>query len=281
MQSAFNMKLIASLLIVLSSAVTAHPPRVKGKSGKASSSRQKDSECLRQGTCLSRIHILFSNRATTSQMFSFSRIRLLRVADFTGGTLVIDTAGLYRLCEDITFNPNPPSDTVSPADAFDPIEYGGLYDENSFGLGFFAAIAITADNVTLYLNGHTLEQSEGHALMQRFYAHIELNNSPFIPGAGPAQFVGQDEEFRAPSNIRILGPGTLGRASHHGIHGNNNKNVEITGITFQDFEVAAVSLNNVDDLVIRNNVILQNRHDVPVSGMFSAARFIRYVRVWQ
>ena len=43
-----------------------------------------------------------------------------------------------------------------------------------------------------------------------------------------------------------------------------------------DFEVAAVSLNNVDDLEISNCNIIRNRQDVPVVGMFSAARFIRY-----
>ena len=208
-------------------------------------------------------------------MISFPLICLLRAADVAEGTLIIDTPGVYSLCEDITFNPNPPLDTVSPADAFNPIKYGGLYDENSFGLGFFAAIAITADDVTLFLNGHTLEQSKGHALMQRFYANIELNSSPFIPKTGPAQFVGEGDEFRAPSNIQILGPGTLGRSSHHGIHGNNNKNVQISNITFQDFEVAAVSINNVDGLVISENEIVQNRHDVPVSGIFSGAHFIR------
>jgi len=128
--------------------------------------------------------------------------------------------------------------------------------------------------VTIYLDGFTLEQSPIHALMQRFYANIELNNSPFIPDVGPAQFIGE-EPFTPVSNIKILGPGVLGRSSHHGIHGNENSNIEIRDITFTDFEVAAVSLNNVDGLDILNNKITQNRHDVPVNGMFSAARQIR------
>ena len=51
----------------------------------------------------------------------------------------------------------------------------------------------------------------------------------------------------------------------------------ITDVTFKDFEVAAVSLNNVDNLVIKDCVVDGNRHDVPVVGLFSAARFIRYV----
>ena len=91
-----------------------------------------------------------------------------------------------------------------------------------------------------------------------------------------------------------------------GIHGNDNSNVKIAAVEFRDFEVAAVALNNVDNLVsmiycilylficctfchlpimaytilifiqvITENTILGNRQEVPVTGMFSAARFIR------
>jgi hypothetical protein len=62
-----------------------------------------------------------------------------------------------------------------------------------------------------------------------------------------------------------------------GIHGNDNLNVVIRDVTFHDFEVAAASLNKVDGLLIENCKILRNRHDLPVVGMFSAARFMRYV----
>lgn len=195
-------------------------------------------------------------------------------ADFASGTLIIQTPGSYRLCEDIVFNPSPPTTGSSPAEAFDPV-YGEKYDENTYGLGFFAAIAIASDNVDIFLDGHKLEQSPAHSLMQRFYANIELTSSPFNEGVGPAQFVGDGSMFHASSNVRILGPGTLGRASHHGIHGNNNANIEIRDVTFNDFEVAAVSLNNVDGLQISDNLVQGNRKDVPVNGMFSAARFIR------
>jgi len=99
--------------------------------------------------------------------------------------------------------------------AFDPDLSN--YAENEFGLGFFTALAIAADDVTLYLNGHTIEQSAGHALMQRFFAVIELASSPFIPGVGPAQFVsGNGTAYSAANNVNILGPGIIGRSSHHG-----------------------------------------------------------------
>ena len=64
--------------------------------------------------------------------------------------------------------------------------------------------------------------------------------------------------------------------SHHGIHGNDNSHIEVVGVEFMDFEVAAVALNNVDDLLIKDNIIYHNRENVPVVGMFSAAVFIRY-----
>lgn len=170
---------------------------------------------------------------------------------------------------------NPPtSSSEGAADAFEPI-FPGAYDENAFGLGFFAAISIATSDVTINLNGYTIEQSQEHALLQRFFAVIELADSPFIKGAGPAQFVGESNYLNSGSNIQILGPGTIGRSSHHGIHGNNNSNVVVDSVTFTDFEVAAVAINNANNLSITNCNISQNRHDVPVLGMFSAAKFIR------
>ena len=140
---------------------------------------------------------------------------LFQIENFDDGTFIIDRPGAYKLCEDITFGPNGPAPGQTPAaDAFDPI-FDGTYDENAFGLGFFAAIAIASPNVDLYLNEHTIQQSRGHALMQRFFAVVELASAPFISGVGPAEFVG-DATLEAASNIRIVGPGTIGRSSHHG-----------------------------------------------------------------
>lgn len=198
----------------------------------------------------------------------------LITADFTSGTKIISEPGVYKLCEDIIFDPNAPVGDVPDEDAYDPV-FPSDYSENAFGLGFFAAIAVDAPNVELRLNGHSIEQSKGHALFQRYFAVIELASSPFIKSAGPAQFVGEGEECISASNLKILGPGIIGRSSHHGIHGNDNNNVEIRDVTFIDFEVAAVSLNNIDGLVIQGCSVKHNRHDVPVSAMFSAARFIR------
>jgi hypothetical protein len=202
------------------------------------------------------------------------------LGNFDRGTYVISEPGTYKLCEDISFKPNaPPDGAPIPDDIFDPDFSTGEYSPNAFGLGFFAAIVIETSNVTLNLNGFTLEQSREHALMQRFFALIELASAPFIRSAGPAMFVGDNEPFKPASNIVIKG-GICGRSSHHCVHGNDNQNVVIKDMTFHDFEVAAVALNNVDGLVIRDCEVLHNRHDVPVLGLFSAARFIRpYVKV--
>jgi hypothetical protein len=161
------------------------------------------------------------------------------------------------------------------AEAFDPIAQGNpkYNNTNEYALGFFAAIAVQADDVSISLNRHSIAQCREHALMQRFFVIIELASAPFTPNVGPHNFV--STEFKAAKNFKLTGSGTVGLSSHHGIHGNDNENVQISGVTFKDFEVGAVSLNNVKGLEIKNCDIPNNRHDVPVLGSFSAALKIR------
>eukprot|EP01083_Nonionella_stella_P066035 173599_1 len=201
----------------------------------------------------------------------------LSQSDFANGTKIITESGNYKLCENISFNPNAPEAGKLPnEDAFDPLNLGPEgYSPFGYGLGFFAALCVVCSDVSIYLNNFKIEQSPGHALMQRYFAIFELSSSPFIRGVGPSQFVGDDEVFAAANNIKIIGPGEIGRSSHHGIHGNENTKVKISEVTFSDFEVAAVSLNNVDSLEISGCKVINNRHDVPVVGLFSAARFLR------
>ncbi len=228
--------------------------------------------------------------------------------DFKFGTYIIDKPGIYRLAEDISFNPNSPAtltealqtgelpaelaaqlETPNPVDAFhagfplftqfvpggvDNFTPGGLtdprYDPAGFGLGFFAAIVITAKGVVLDLNGHTIEQSEEHALLQRFFAVIELAEQPFIPSQGPANF---GDEIESAENV-IIKNGVIGRSSHHGIHGNGNKKIKVINVDFVDFEVAAIALNGVEGLLVKNSNAT-NRKDVPILGTFSSAQFIK------
>ena len=215
--------------------------------------------------------------------FSLSpHLTYLHQSDFDEGTYIIDEPGTYRLAEDISFNPHPPGsvgeDGVTVLDAYsggnpfpsqlyDPEE--GIYDPEAFGIGFFTAIVIEANHVVLDLNGHTIEQSEEHALLQRFFSVIELTDQPFIGGQGPSDF---GDEIMSAKDVWIIN-GTIGRSAHHGIHGNGNKNIRILNVDFKDFEVAAVALNGVRGLTIIGSTA-KNREDVPVIGTFSNARFI-------
>ena len=156
--------------------------------------------------------------------------------DFQKGTLIIDTPGKYQLCEDIVFDPI--QDKSLPITEMYLPDFN-VYDERAYGMGFFAAIAVSASDVEIYLNNFSIEQSASHALMQRFFAIIELANSPFLESVGPAQFVGVDG-FKSASRVLIQGPGKIGRSAHHGVHGNENQDITIKDVTFQDFEVAAV-----------------------------------------
>ena len=228
--------------------------------------------------------------------------------DFRYGTYIIDEPGTYRLGEDISFNPNSPGtltqavddgtipaglaialELSAPVDAyhsgfplFTQYVAGGVekfapggpldarYDPSAYGIGFFAAISITADDVVLDLNGHTIEQSAEHALLQRFFAVVELSDQPFIPSQGPFDF-GTDLDGAQRVTIKN---GTIGRSSHHGIHGNGNEDITIRNVDFVDYEVAALALNGVNGLDVRN-VNATNRKDVPVLGTFSSAQFIK------
>lgn len=144
------------------------------------------------------------------------------------------------------------------------------FDPAAYGLGFFAAIVIAADHVTLDLGGHRIEQSAEHALLQRFFSVIELADAPFIPRQGPASF---SAGLTSATNV-LIHNGTIGRSAHHGVHGNANRNVVIANVDFEGYEVGAVALNGVTGLLVINSHA-ENRKDVPVLGTFSAAQFIK------
>ena len=149
---------------------------------------------------------------------------------------------------------------------------GGKYDRRAYGLGFFAAVAIVADHVSLDLGGFSIEQSVEHALIQRFYASIELADVPFHYDQGPHNFT--TDRINGANHVSITN-GVLARASHHGIHGHNNSYVLLKNLTIRDFEVAAISLNGGASLSMEQISIGPSRHDVPVRGIFSTGRFIR------
>ena len=186
-------------------------------------------------------------------------------SDFRYGTYIIDEPGYYVLKEDIVFNPNPENDHL-------PYPDEKKYQTHAFSLGFFAAIIISCKDVYLNLNHHTIEQSLEHALQQRFFALIELADSPFMPGQGPGDF---GSGIRSGRNV-IIRNGTLGRSAHHGVHGNLAKWVLFEDLNITDFEVAGIALNGSDSVVSNYVKIHDSRTTVPVLATYSASRFARF-----
>ena len=202
----------------------------------------------------------------------YSTINLVN-SDFTNGTVRIRHPGYYVLQENIIFSPNPNDDFMPTAaqiaggaNAEYPIApFGG------FHLGFFAAITVESSDVILNLNGKVLRQSSVFNVLQRFYAQIELTNTPFVPPQGPADF-GDTVKF---ANRAYVMNGFLGLSSHHGIHGNSMKNIIIENLNIFDYEVAAIALNGGENILVRDIQVCNISTDIKVISTFSQARFIR------
>lgn len=161
---------------------------------------------------------------------------LLRQTDFDHGTYQIKKSGLYVLCEDIVFNPDP-----------EYLETSTAYTENkAYAMGYFAAITVECDDVVIDLQGCTIRQSYEHYFTQRFFNIIELGSSPFITSQGPAlvnQSVG-DYPYVSANHCLIIN-GTIGLSSHGGVHGNNNTGILLQKLSVVDFESCGVQLNGV------------------------------------
>jgi hypothetical protein len=186
--------------------------------------------------------------------------------DFENGTYLLDKSGYYILSEDIFFNPNPDHDYMPRADQSE-------YQTLPFSLGFFAVLAISAEDIYLDLNGNSISASEEFILQQRFFSIIELSNSPFLEGQGPGNF-SSSETFKSAKNV-IIANGTLGKSSHHGIHGNLVSHVLLENLKITQFEFIGVAFNGSDNIFTHNVSIKKNKDDIPVLATYSAARFAR------
>ena len=195
----------------------------------------------------------------------------LRQEYFAEGTLQIRVPGVYVLREDITFHPNPLNGFMPTREQMESGRYPSMREGGAYHLGFFAAITIESHDVILDLNGYTIKQSKEHNLMQRFYANIEVANSPFILNQGPGSFTTKST-YKAANNLMIMN-GTLGRSSHHGVHGNKATNIIIKDIKVEDFEVAGIALNGVTNAILMDIDIMNTTRDVPVLSSFSQAVF--------
>ena len=184
--------------------------------------------------------------------------------DFDNGTYIIDIPGVYKLQENINFRPKGDLDPNFPEQWMYPVD-----PIPAFRLGFFAAIIIRTNGVTLDLNKKTIQQSEEHALVQRFFSVIELSSAPFLPGTGPANF---GNEFVSGNKITIKN-GILGRSSHFGIHGNGNVGVILNNLEITKFEVGGIILNNVHSITMKKVHVHSNRINIPL-GLLSQSIFL-------
>lgn len=206
------------------------------------------------------INIKKKNNIVNLNNFSFSR-----------GTFRITKPGLYRLIENIVFDPNPEYDYLPSPEQIKKNIYPVL--RGPFVLGFFAAITVECDDVTIDLNNFSIVQSHKFYLKQRFFNTIEISRSPFITGQGPGNFGSNNNLIRK----CFIKNGKLGLTSHNAIHGNNCENVSIENLVITDFEVGGISLNGVKNCFMKNLVITNSigtRLKIPVNGRFSSAIFL-------
>jgi hypothetical protein len=203
-----------------------------------------------------------------------------------GDTLKVEgsTQGkVFRLTENIVFNPNPSvqtdfSDHWTVGDVYSTqlVSGGGLYDDTAFGMGFFTALMIIADDIIFDMNGFSITQTPEHALHQRFYSNIELSSLPFLPDEGFYTF---GTEIEHATNCTIL-DGTIGRSSQYGIHGNNARGITLRNLIFENYEEAAISLSGVNYIYIIECRALGHRTDIPVLETWHSARMLRRHLDW-
>lgn len=231
--------------------------------------------------------LLFGLPMPTGGRGGGGRATLLRQSDFDGGTYRIRAPGTYRLAEDVSFGPRKDDDYWPPflsGGADDDAEDLERYPPAAYYLGFFAALTVEADDVTIDLNGHVLEQSEEFYLLQRFWNAIELNDRPFVSNDGVSSLNYQATDrpipsgppagnIVAPSNV-VIKNGRIGRASHSGIHGNGVVGLTVRDVTIADFEVSGIHCNGCKDVTIAKCEVGPSSASVPARAYFSHARFL-------
>ena len=178
-----------------------------------------------------------------------SNINIIKQSDFSLENPIynIKNPGIYKLNEDIILDFHNFNKVLPPP----------------FHFGIFCGISIQTDNVVLDLNNFSIKMSEKFALNQRFFSIIELANIPFLTGKA-----GFTNKF-IPANNIIIKNGTLGRSSHHGIHGNNNSKILIKNIIIEDFEVAGIALNSCKNLIIEHCILDNSNLIINVNHKFA------------
>jgi len=175
---------------------------------------------------------------------------------------VIDKPGIYTLTEDIKINFYP-----KPYDIFNVETTGDDF------FGFPAAIKIVAKHVILDLSGHTLYQSPQDFCVQRFFALIQLNNSPFPLNHGP---IPESKSTLTAASYCMIINGELGLTAHQAVLGNDNSHLVFQDLVVKDFEVTGFTLNNVETAYFQNVTIARSigvQRALPVSPYFSGLIF--------
>lgn len=194
----------------------------------------------------------------------------VRNSDFIYGTLRVLYPCAIKFMSNVNFNPDN-GDGSNPY--YEPPKSTKAYkytEPFSYVLGFFAGITLEADGIIVDLNRYIFRQHNRHLILQKVFALIELNDQPFIPGQGPADF---GPELIVANNCWITN-GTLGTNSHHGIHGNNNCDIKIDHLKIERFEVTSIGINGGKNIDI-DNISVDGTADVAVLAIFSAAVFLR------
>jgi len=216
----------------------------------------------------SKIEVPTTKTSTNNIVYLYSK-------DFVSGTYRITEPGTYIIMEDIEFDFNA-GDSSDPQDAWMPTlsqadEYpgAGQYRDTYF-LGFFAGISVETNDVIIDLNQHELKQSEIFYYQQRWFALIELASQQFLPGQGPG-FFGHDPQFA--SNV-VIKNGYLGLTSHHGIHGNYNKDLTIENLVVKNFETHGIQLNGFDNVVLNNVEVGPTSQQVYLRAEYGHMRYM-------
>lgn len=196
-------------------------------------------------------------------------VRKVYQTDFANGSFRINSSITFELQEDIVFDPDPSM----------PALYDPWYPQgDGYFLGFFAAIVIEGDGITVDCRGHSIKMSKKFHKLQRFFSIIELGSRPFIPKAGPPPLANprlSPGTLRLANNV-VIKNCKLGRSSHHGIHGNGADGVLIQNTSIEDFEVGGISLNDCRKVRI-NHVQIGPSMRETFSGSLSQAIFLDHM----
>ena len=136
--------------------------------------------------------------------------------------------------------------------------------------GFFAGITIECNDVILDLNHHELRMSRPFYYQQPYFSIIELASQPFLPQQGPG-FFGADPRFA--SNV-LIKEGTLGLSSHHGIHGNNNRDIRIENVVVHNFQTHGIQINGFDGVSIVDTEIGPSSERAYLNGNYGHMRLL-------